>query len=730
MHVSEFLSRLDSPRKNSHGWQARCPAHDDRQASLSVCEGRDGRILLKCFAGCAAPDIVTALSLSMKDLFPAPPPGREQRRRRTPAGPPLTVAALAEDKCLPADFLRSLGLRDDPRYGVVIPYRDECGATFRERRRSALKAGDGSSWAPGEGVIAYGLDRLAAARAAGSLTLVEGESDCWTLWHFGCPALGAPGATMTKTLSPDFLGGIPLVYIVQEPDAAGAQFAAEVARHICSGWIGEVRIVRLDGVKDPNDLLQKTGPAGFAAAWQAALAAATPPGPPAPAIAPLTDAGNAERFAAQHRQEARYVPAWRAWLTWDGRRWKRDEQAVHVRAMAKQTVRRIDEETRAAASKEERAALWKHAMRSESAQRLDSMLRVTEAEAEMQLDPEDLDADPFLLNVQNGILDLRTGELAPHDPARRLSQLAGAAFDPYARRPLWDDFLDRIFAGDRALIDYVQRFLGYGLSGEVREHVLAIFYGTGANGKSVLLETVKGVFGGYARQTAPGLLLDQHHEAHPTATADLYRTRLAVATEIDHGDRLSEALVKQLTGGDEISTRRMHENFWTFRPTHKFVMATNHTPMVSGQDEGLWRRLRLVPFNVTIPDAERDKLLTEKLRAERSGILNWLVEGCLLWQRQGLADSAAVKSATGEYQEEFDRLADFLSECCDRGADCRAPAKALFNAYAAYSDRQGVKHPMSNTAFGRCLTERGFHKVKRNDGYHRVGLALKSRADD
>jgi hypothetical protein len=317
MHVSEFLSRLNSPKKTGRGWQAHCPAHDDRQASLSVREGGDGRILLKCFAGCRAQEVVAALGLSLKDLF-AERPARSRRRQEPPSGPPITVEMLARDKRLPAPFLRTLGLRDDPRYGVVVPYRDESGATFRERRRRALKAADGSSWAPGEGVIAYGLDRLEAARAAGSLTLVEGESDCWTLWHFGFPALGAPGATMTKTLSPDFLGGIPLVYIVQEPDAAGAQFVAETARQIRSGWIGEVRVVRLDGVKDPNDLLKQTGPAGFAAAWQAALDAAPPlaaPAAPAPALPVIQLNGRNQRdiiddaWAAYFALAARTPPA-------------------------------------------------------------------------------------------------------------------------------------------------------------------------------------------------------------------------------------------------------------------------------------------------------------------------------------------------------------------------------------------------------------------------------------
>ena len=287
MHVSDFVSRLNSPRKTGRGWQAHCPAHDDRQASLAVSAGEDGRILLRCFAGCRAQEVVAALGLSMKDLF-AERPARSKRHAKSPSRPPLTVELLARDKRLPAPFLRALGLRDDPRHGVLIPYRDENGATFRERRRRALKAGDGSSWAPGEGLIAYGLDRLAAARAAGALTIVEGESDCWTLWNFGHPALGLPGATMVKTLSPESLRGIDRVYVVQEPDAAGAQFAVEVARVVFSGgWKGEARLVRLDGAKDPNDLLQKVGPDGFAAAWQAALDAATPLAAPAAATPAL-----------------------------------------------------------------------------------------------------------------------------------------------------------------------------------------------------------------------------------------------------------------------------------------------------------------------------------------------------------------------------------------------------------------------------------------------------------
>ena len=255
------------------------------------------------------------------------------------------------------------------------------------------------------------------------------------------------------------------------------------------------------------------------------------------------------------------------------------------------------------------------AIKSQDRRRLDAMIALAKSDAPIPARAADFDADPWLLNVQNGVLNLRTGELMPHAPEHLCSKLAPVTFDAGAHCPTWHAFLHRIFAGDAELIDYLQRWLGYCLTGQVSEQYLHALWGSGANGKSVLIGTVLALLGDYGATAAPELLLARDGK-HPTEVADLQGRRFVCSVETDEGRRLAEAAVKSLTGGDTVKARRMHENFWEFSPTHKLALVTNHKPKVTGTDHAIWRRLRLIPFEVTIPDAEQDKTLPAKLQAE------------------------------------------------------------------------------------------------------------------
>lgn len=274
------------------------------------------------------------------------------------------------------------------------------------------------------------------------------------------------------------------------------------------------------------------------------------------------------------------------------------------------------------------------------------------------------------------------------------------------------------------MIDFLQRSVGYSLTGDVGEQVLFFLHGSGANGKSTFINAIFDTLGGdYAVQSAPDLLVQKSGERHPTEVADLQGKRLVASIEVEDGRRMAEGLVKQLTGGDLLKARHMREDFFQFKPTHKLYLVANHKPAVRGTDYAIWRRIRMIPFEVQIPDGERDARLPEKLRAEAPGILAWAVRGCLAWQRTGLAAPVEVTAATEAYRLESDSLGAFLAECTVRVADARTKAKTLYDAYAKWA-AAGNLPPLNLMRFGNAMTERGFEKDTTRIGVQYVGIGL------
>jgi putative DNA primase/helicase len=262
--------------------------------------------------------------------------------------------------------------------------------------------------------------------------------------------------------------------------------------------------------------------------------------------------------------------------------------------------------------------------------------------------------------------------------------------------------------------------------------VLPFLYGTGSNGKTTLITTVMSVLGDYGQQAAPDLLLAKQG-AHPTELADLFGARFVASVEVEDGRRFAESLVKQLTGGDKIRARRMREDFWEFDATHKVFLAANHKPVVRGTDHGIWRRIKLIPFTIKIPDAQQDKSLPKKLKAELPGILAWAVRGCSDWQREGLGEPEEVTSATEEYRSEMDVLANFIEDRCVEHEDAHAAAAQLWKAWKSWADISGEKIG-TQKAFGARLTERGFESFKYSGGKHKdrrgwAGIGLQTGDD-
>lgn len=439
-------------------------------------------------------------------------------------------------------------------------------------------------------------------------------------------------------------------------------------------------------------------------------------------FAPDSHTANAHRLKHHFGDRLLFVPGigWHCW----GPPWRHDESGA-VR-MAQALGRIIAAEAAAIASErgasdDEAKRLWAWARLSEQAQHVRATLGM--AEPHIEAKAETLDADPWLLGCPSGVLELKTGIFREHRQSDRITKTAGADYDPEARAPLWKAFAFRAMGGDAELIDYLQRLCGYFLCGHRGEHLLPIFYGSGANGKSVALGTAQAMLGDYAGAAAPGLLMQQHGSEHPTALADLQGKRLVIASETGEGGRLAEDRVKYLTGGDRINARRMHRDFYTFDPTHQIVLATNHRPRVGGTDEGVWRRLRLVPFTVTIPAEERDPHLPEKLRAELPGILAWAYRGLRKYLAEGFREPAAVRLATAEYRSASDVIGQFLDDCCELHPAATVASGVLMDAYLAWC-RENSERPLPGRGFAERLRERGMESTRSKTERGWLGLRL------
>ena len=485
----------------------------------------------------------------------------------------------------------------------------------------------------------------------------------------------------------------------------------------CERWDGGVNDPEIleadwDRMKPPFSvgwswLVEQARPHGFNAAVHVFPAVAPPPSGQGGDSEKVQAVLYSEQYVADlvvddHQGRLRSVPAWNAWLVWDGQRWAQDTTRA-AEAMVASTLRRT-------AAQHPNP---KTATQLSSASKVTNVLQLARADRRLVVTPNDLDADPWGLNTPTGIVDLRTGALQPLDPSRLATKVTGVPVDQQGGHPLWDAFLKEATNGDTELIAYLQRLAGYVLTGSTDEHVIAFVYGTGGNGKSVFLNTLHYILGEYAKQAPMSTFIASKLDRHPAEVAALRGARLVTASETNEGGRWNEALLKSLSGGDPITARFLYGQFFTFQPQSKLLLVGNHKPALRNVDVAMRRRFHLVPF--TVRPKHPDLELTQKLRAEAPSILAWMIDGALAWQARGLNAPAVVRAATEEYFEDEDVLGRWIAEDCELAPNALTPTQQLFEAWREWCGTQG-EYVGSLKRLSQTLIDRGFQRQRDNKG--------------
>ena len=724
MNIADFLSLLRGVKSCGDGWKALCPAHDDQKQSLHVSEGKDGRILAYCHAGCSVDDICQALGLGLRDLF--------SQKLKVHAGGKSPVVATYDYRDTNGKLLFQVCRTADKRFF---------------QRRPDGKGG----WINGLGGIQPVLYRLPevlqAVKQGETIFIPEGEKDVNNLARLGLAATCNPlGACKWRDHYSEHLMGAA-VAVLPDLDKPGRKHAQQVAKSLY-GRAASVKILELPGLPRKGDVSDWLA-AGGTKEELLQLVAECPEWEPTKrdegsrksansigTIENLTDLGNGRRFVAQAGGNFRYLVEQGKWLHWTGKRWEVDKNGAAMQ-LAKKTALSIYREVELAADPEMREAIVKHAVRSESEPRLKAMMALAQSEPGIPVSVDDLDKDPWLLNCRNGVLDLRTGRLREHLRSDLITRMVPVKYDPAAECPEWLKFLDLIMTGDDELISYLQRVVGYCLSGITSEKCFFILYGGGNNGKTTFLENIYFLMGDLAANTPISTLVyRKYNDSIPNDIAALRGKRLVFSSEIGQNHQLHEEKVKALTGGTVFKARFLHREWFEFKPEFKIFLDTNYKPRITGTDNAIWNRVHLIPFTFTFPEESilpRDKV-DDIFKKERAGILAWAVRGCLEWQRRGgLEPPAKVRAAGKEYRTESDPLAEFLEECCEISPTGTAASSDLFRIYKLWAECRAMRFPLGSRTFSEELSRRGFDKFREPTGQRRwmfIGIRIYENVEE
>lgn len=428
-------------------------------------------------------------------------------------------------------------------------------------------------------------------------------------------------------------------------------------------------------------------------------------------LGPYNDMWNAERLVIKYGHILKYNTSM-GWLIWNGMYWEEDRQA-RIRILADESIKDLYKYKNNVIKQyglesKQNKAYYDWLCKSRNTGRKDNMIKEAQNSSKICVLPEKFDKNPFLLNCKNGTIDLKTGQLASHKKEDLMTRIIDIDFDKKAKAPIWEKFLNRIFNENKELISFLQRSIGYSLTGSIKEQCIFILHGVGKNGKSTFLDTIRAMVGGYAKNANSSVFM-RNEKQSLEEVARLQGARFVTTTEPEEGEKFSESFIKQATGGEPLTARHLYKSSFEYIPEFKIWMGTNHKPKIGGSDLGIWRRIRLVPFTVIIPEEERDPDLVDKLKAELPGVLNWAIEGCRLWQQSGLKEPAEVLAATSEYRGEMDSLQTFLDECTERIEGKTVKSGELYSVYEKWCEQNG-EYQLSSTKFSLKIKERGIEK--------------------
>ena len=571
--------------------------------------------------------------------------------------------------------------------------------------------------APPEPRPLYNQPRLAAADRA---VLVEGEKCAEALIAIGVVATTAmhgANAPVDKTDWSPLAG--KAVVIWPDRDKPGWEYAMAAAQAALAAGAMTCDVLlppddKPDGWDAADAVAEGFDVSGFLAAGPRMCIKSARASSAQEATVWATDDALALSFTSQYAEDWRYCAAWGKWLVWTATHWQADETLlVHhlIRSICREAAVKVDSHRLAA-----------KLLASSTVGGVDRLARSDRRHASTS---DEWDADLFALNTPGGVVELKTGRLRQHDRVDRMTKLATAS--PRGSCSLWLAFLHDVTGGDTELQAYLQRMVGYCLTGATIAHALFFLYGTGANGKSVFVNTLATILGDYATSAPMDTFMEARGDRHPTDLAGLRGARFVSSIETEQGRRWNESKVKAITGGDKVSARFMRQDFFEYLPQFKLVIAGNHKPSIRNVDEAMKRRLHLIPFTVTVPPEKRDGQLTEKLLAERDGILAWAVEGCLAWQRDGLKPPACVVSATEEYFDEEDAIGDFLEEEAQRFEQARVAVADVFQRWQEWATRRG-EYVGTSRWLAQQLANRGFPRTRMHAGVKALaGLSLKPK---
>lgn len=766
--LPDLLALLSDVNEESDGYLAQCPGHDDSKPSLRVAVGRNGKALLKCRAGCTTEHVVESLGMTMADLSEidtgnAPvPAARSTAAQATPGAiaglamrldgyeqalfpesgfdSPEVVKAfdyaqsrfgLAED-----DIIRlGLGYTDDlggnvPR--LVVPFRTPQGVArnFQGRaldpsakvRWQGPKSPDGGSWSP--------LGWFPGESGWAEVIICEGPGDALTAAAAGYDTLGIAGASRVNNPAiiaeiAEWVKGRPVV-IAGDGDTAGRQFSATLSKGLLDLGV-HVRVLDMPDGVDLNDwrlqdkdafqtelirAIENAGAATTAGSVQARWDDRK---------YEMTDLGNAQYlrdYVAGQGSGVKYSAETGFYILEDGI-WRRDisERIRHAAQEVARDLASIAKDARIEASKEGAddkikrfsGAITAHAKYTQSTRGIDSMVRELRPMVAVAL--TDFDTHHHLLAVKNGVVDLRTGELLPHDPAYLITRQVGYVFNPAAQAPRWTRFLTEVFPGQSEMPGYMQRLAGYGITGETDEQMFCVFYGRGSNGKSVYTDVLSRIFADITTTTPFSTFEQKPNGGIPNDIAALNGARMVVASEGEAGRFMNESLIKRATGKDPLTARFLNREFFTFYPEFLLTLLTNAKPTFRGADEGLWRRVKLIAWDRHFAPDERDPRLPATLLSEAEGILAWAIEGARQWYASGLQDPQRIKDATAEYRAASDILEGFYGEHGKYEAadpEMKVEAIKVFHDFQEWADEQNMLdlRKWSSRAFYGAMEER------------------------